>query len=74
MNYKLKSEPEVIYYMETKEFIIEDENGVEHTIRVSEHSKGIDFLIDTGRSWEDITDRELKTWIIEDLPEEEVQK
>ena len=74
MNYKLKTEPEVIYYMETKQFVVEDENGVEHTIRVSEHSKGTDFLIETKNSWDDITDRELRTWIIEDLPYEEVQK
>jgi hypothetical protein len=74
MTYKLKTEPEVIYYMETKECIVEDENGVEHTIRISEHSKGMDFLIETDNSWEDITDSEFKTWILEDLPYEEVQK
>jgi hypothetical protein len=74
MNYKLKTEPEVVYYMETKECTIEDENGVQYMIRVSEHSKGTDFFILDGNNWEDITDRDLRTWILEDLPYEEVQK
>lgn len=73
MTYKLKTEPEIVYYMETKEFTIEDENGVEHEIRVSEHSKGTDFVILNGDDWDDITDRELINWLIEDLPYEEVQ-
>ena len=73
MNYKLKSEPQIVWFVETKQFIIEDENGVEHTIRYSENSKGCDFLILRNGYWEDITDRKLKSWIIEDLPEEEVQ-
>ena len=73
MTYKLKTEPEIVYYMETKEFTIEDENGAEHEIRVSEHSKGTDFVILNGDDWDDITDRELINWLIEDLPYEEVQ-
>ena len=74
MNYKLKSEPQVVYYMETKQFTVEDEFGVEHEIRISEHSKGTDMIILNGNNWEDITDREFITWILEDLPYEEVQK
>ena len=74
MTYKLKSEPQVFYYMETKQCTIEDENGVEHEIRISEHSKGTDLIILNGNNWDDITDRELITWIFEDLPYEEVQK
>lgn len=73
MNYKLKTEPELVYYMETKECTIEDENGVKYDIRISEHSKGSDFFIWDGNNWEDITDRELITWIMEDLPNEEIQ-
>ena len=74
MNYKLKTEPEVVYYMETKEFTIEDENGVQQEIRVSEHSKGGDFFILEDGMWKEILDRELITWILEDLPNEEIQK
>jgi len=73
MTYKLKTEPELVYFMETKECTIEDENGVRHVIRVSEHSKGTDFLILEGNNWNDITDRELRNWILEDLNYEEVQ-
>ena len=72
MNYKLKTEPELVYFMETKECTIEDENGVEHEIRISEHSKGSDFFIYENDRWEDITDRELITWIIDVLPYEEI--
>ena len=74
MNYKLKTEPEVVYYMETKECTIEDENGVQREIRVSEHSKGSDFFILEDGMWKEIIDRELITWILEDLPYEEIQK
>jgi hypothetical protein len=73
MTYKLKTQPEVVYYMETKECVIEDENGIEHTIRICEHSKGTDLLIETDAAWIDITDRDLRTWIFEDLPYEEIQ-
>jgi hypothetical protein len=73
MTYKLKTEPQVVYYMETKQCTIEDENGVEHEIRISEHSKGSDFLILDDTGWVDITDRELIDYIIEDLPFEEIQ-
>ena len=74
MNYILKTEPEVVYYMETKEFTIEDENGVQQEIRVSEHSKGGDFFILEDGMWKEILDRGLITWILEDLPNEEIQK
>ena len=73
MKYKLKTEPELIYFMETKECTIEDENGVEHEIRISEHSKGTDFFILEDSDWVDITDRELIDYIVEDLPFEEIQ-
>ena len=73
MKYKLKTEPELIYFMETKECTIEDENGVEHEIRISEHSKGTDFFILDGSDWVDITDRELIDYIFEDLPFEEIE-
>jgi len=72
MQYKLKSEPEVVYYMETKECIIEDDKGIQHEIRFSEHSKGTDFFILEDGIWKEILDRELITWIIEDLPYEEI--
>jgi hypothetical protein len=73
MTYKLKTEPELVYYMETKECTIEDENGVEYEIRISEHSKGTDFFILDGSDWVDITDRELIDYIMEDLPFEEIE-
>jgi hypothetical protein len=73
MKYKLKTEPELIYFMETKECTIEDENGVEHEIRISEHSKGTDFFILDDSGWQDITDRELIDYIMEDLPFEEIE-
>ena len=73
MTYKLKTEPEIVYYMETKECTIEDENGAQHEIRVSEHSKGTYFFIIEDGIWKEIIDRELMTWIIEDLPNEEIQ-
>jgi hypothetical protein len=73
MKYKLKTEPELIYFMETKECTIEDENGVEHEIRISEHSKGTDFFILDDSGWVDITDRELIDYIMEDLPFEEIE-
>ena len=73
MPYKLKTEPLLVYYMETKQCTIEDENGVQHMIRVSEHSKGTDFFILDGNNWNEITDRELINWILEDLPYEEIQ-
>jgi hypothetical protein len=56
-----------------KTVTIEDENGVEHEIRISEHSNGSDFLILNDSGWVDITDRELIDYIIEDLPFEEIQ-
>jgi len=73
MSYKLKTELDVVYYMETKECIVEDENGVEHEIRISEHSKGTDLLIYQDNTWEDITDRKLIDWIYNDLPFEKIQ-
>lgn len=73
MKYKLKTEPELVYFMETKQCTIEDENGVEYEIRISEHSKGSDFLILDDTGWVDITDRELIDYIIEDLPFEEIE-
>ncbi len=73
MPFKLKTDPKVVYYMETKQCTIEDENGVQHEIRISEHSKGTDFIILNGNNWDDITDAELITWIMEDLPYEEIQ-
>lgn len=73
MPYKLKTELEVVYYMETKECTIEDQNGEEWTIRIAESSKGTDLIILTDNGWESITDRELRDWIYNDLPEEEIQ-
>jgi hypothetical protein len=73
MTYKLKTEPELVYFMETKQCTIEDENGVEHEIRISEHSNGTDFLILDDSGWQDITDRELIDYIMEDLPFEEIE-
>lgn len=74
MPYKLKTELEVVYYMETKECTIEDQNGEEWTIRIAESSKGTDLIILTDNGWESITDRELRDWIYNDLPEEEIQQ
>jgi hypothetical protein len=59
--------------METKQCTIEDENGVEREIRISEHSNGTDFLILDDSGWVDITDRELIDYIMEDLPFEEIE-
>jgi hypothetical protein len=73
MTYKLKTEPELVYFMETKQCTIEDENGVELEIRISEHSNGTDFLILDDSGWVDITDRELIDYIMEDLPFEEIE-
>jgi len=73
MTYKLKTEPELVYFMETKQCTIEDENGVEYEIRISEHSNGSDFLILDDTGWIDITDRGLIDYIIEDLPFEEIK-
>jgi hypothetical protein len=57
MQYKLKTEPEVVYYMETKECTIEDKNGVQQEIRFSEHSKGSDFFILEDGIWKEIIER-----------------
>lgn len=74
MTYKLKTDLQVVYYMETKQCTIEDKNGIQHIIRVTEDSKGTSFIILNGNEWEDITDKELISWIIEDLPYEEIEK
>jgi hypothetical protein len=73
MDYKLKTDLQVVYYMETKQCTIEDKNGIQHIIRITEDSKGTDFIILNDNGWENITDEELITWILEDLPNEEIQ-
>ena len=47
MTYKLKENVGIVYWMETKEYLIEDENGKEFTIRVTESSKGSQTIIKT---------------------------
>ena len=72
MEYKLKAVPEVVYWQETKQFEAIDENGVEHTIRVTDSSKSMEHLIwnDDG-GWEDLEDQEMLDWILEGMPQDE---
>ena len=55
MTYKLKENVGIVYWMETKEYLIEDENGKEFTIRVTESSKGSQTIIETENDWNYIT-------------------
>lgn len=68
MIYKLKENVGIVYWMETKEYLIEDENGNELTIRVTENSKGSETIIETENGWEDVTDKGLKEYIWNELP------
>jgi len=73
MEYKLKELPEKVYWLETKQFDIEDENGVEHSIRIGESSKNIEYWIwkEGKGGWNEIDDKDLMEWIYDVYPEQE---
>ena len=72
MNYKLKEMPEKVYWAETKQFTIEDENGQTFDIRIGENSKFTEYWIwkDPG-GWQEIEDEELMDYINEGLLDDE---
>jgi hypothetical protein len=73
VEYKLKELPETVYWLNTKQFDIEDENGVEYTIRIGESSKNIEHWIwkEGAGGWNEIDDQDLIDWIYDVFPEEE---
>jgi len=66
MNYKLKEMPEKVYWAETKQFTVEDENGDTFDIRVGENSKFSEYWI-YKNGWEEIDDQDLMDYIYEGL-------
>lgn len=72
MNYKLKEMPDKVYWAETKQFTVEDENGETFDIRVGENSKFSEYWI-YKNGWEEIDDQELMDYIYEGLPNDEYE-
>jgi len=72
MNYKLKEMPDKVYWAETKQFTVEDENGETFDIRIGENSKYSEYWI-YKNGWEEIDDQELMEYIYEGLPNDEYE-
>ena len=72
MNYKLKEMPEKVYWAETKQFTVEDENGETFDIRVGENSKFSEYWI-YKNGWEEIDDQDLMDYIYEGLGNDEYE-
>jgi hypothetical protein len=72
MNYKLKEMPEKVYWAETKQFTVENENGETFDIRIGESSKFTEYWIwkDPG-GWEEIDDDDLMEYINEQFADDE---
>jgi hypothetical protein len=70
--YKLESLPEIVYWLETKQYSIIDKDGNKREIRIGESSKNIEYWIwEEPGGWVEIEDMELMDWINDGLSEEE---
>ena len=57
MKYKLKEKPEKVYWSETKQFTIVDEEGREYEIRIGNSSKNTEwFMWHEPNGWDEIGD------------------
>lgn len=75
MNYKLKTEPEIVYWREDKQCTIEDEHGIQYEIQIVESTNGTEYYMMQGEdgNWEEILDDELYSWVSEKLPFAEIE-
>lgn len=70
MEYKLKTMPSVVYWLETKQFTVEDKDGNELEVRIADSSKDTQYWI-WKNGWEELEDKDLYEWLLEGMPNEE---
>jgi hypothetical protein len=72
MGYKLKELPENVYWQETKQFTIIDDEGKEIEIRISESSKSYErFMWYNPGGWNEILDDEINEYLDERFSDDE---
>lgn len=72
MNYKLKEKPEKVYWSETKQLTLIDEEGNEIEIRIGDSSKHTEYWMwfEPG-GWDEITNREIIDYLNDVFPDDE---
>lgn len=71
MTYKLKEKPEKIFWSDTFQFAIVDEEGKEIDIRIGENSKFTEtFMWHESGGWDEIKDPDIINYINEIYPDE----
>lgn len=73
MAFKLKELPEKVYWLETKQFdIIDEETGKEYSIRIGESSKSVEqFMWHEPGGWDDISDNSILEYLEEEFSNDE---
>ena len=72
MTYKLKEAPKKIYWAETKQFTIVDEEGNEYEIRIGESSKNTEwFMWHEPGGWDEIGDVSILDYLENNFEDDE---